>query len=162
VKCSFRQTVIVLLIVAMTLAPIAAAQTVSGSIPFLHLSASIRTSSGGEPVIVEIFKTTDPEQHSVVCISGLHDLRYQLVTALGTAVSIRQNLNIADTDSQGFMYKRGAPDPCKTRKDGLAGRVIEVVSLYRNLPRGTYKLIITLAPRGRSERAVLAPLRFTY
>jgi hypothetical protein len=138
VKCSLRLTVIVLLIAAITGGGAAAAPTVSGSIPFLRLSAYMNKTSGGEPIILETFKTTDPKKHPVVCISSLHDVRYQLITNVGTTVSLHQDLDIVDPGYQDLTFQPGAPDPCKTRKDHVAYRLVNVVRLYPGLAQGSY------------------------
>lgn len=50
------------------------------------------------------------------------------------------------------------PDPCKAMKDNKAYRVVLLFDLYPELRPGTYTLQITLAPRGTSDKASLAPI----
>jgi hypothetical protein len=136
----------------------------SASLPYLTLKVTLTRTVDGTPRLDEEFSTSDPANHNVFCISGFFDVEYLLKDASGRIMPATKDPWRRGTDMQyvsGMSWNPkgpSGPDPCKAIKADKAFRFILLSYYYPSLRPGTYTLQITLAPRGRSDRATLAPL----
>jgi hypothetical protein len=138
--------------------------TRTASVPHLKVTASIERTGTGELMIAELFETDSPLAHTVICVSGLRDVKYILRNASGRIVPMANTENVYDgppTGSGGVPIgprePTPTPDPCKTIWDNVAQRKFIFSQLYPNLAHGTYTLRLILAPRGTVDQAALSP-----
>jgi len=136
----------------------------SASIPHLRVEVSIERTSAGQPMLVEQFTTDSPYQHTVICVSGIYDMKYVLRGSSGAVISKSESAGDAPPFGGGGTpigpTRAGTtptPDPCKTTGANTQQRRVLLYELYPHLAHGTYTLQITLAPRGTHDQAVLSP-----
>jgi hypothetical protein len=131
----------------------------SASIPYITLRVQVSYNYAGVPKIVEEFSTNDPDNHSVFCLSSFFDVKYELRNASNKVIALDSKPWEHGTDiiQGGGGNVAGAPDACRTVKASRVTRAVLLSYFYPSLPLGTYTLQITLAPRGRSDRAAVAP-----
>lgn len=132
------------------------------SLPFIKLAVSVTHDTGPPPEyeIHEGFSTSDPARHTVICASAYFDVRYQLYSSNGALVvgsaapwqNGPEHTMMSPSSSNG-----NAVGYCKIPASESFSRVL-LSWVYPNLKRGTYKLIVTLHPRGSGESASSPPI----
>ncbi len=115
-------------------------------------------------MLVEQFTTDSPYQHTVICISGIYDMKYVLRNSSGAVITKSPNAEGGPPFGGGGtpsgptrVGSTATPDPCKTIGANTQQRRVLLYELYPHLPHGTYTLQITLAPRGTHDQATLSP-----
>ncbi|MGP8099148.1 MAG: hypothetical protein ACLQHL_00055 [Candidatus Cybelea sp.] len=126
------------------------------------MEVSVERTSGDQLILAEEFTTDSPYQHSVICASGIYDMKYLLRDSSGKAISKSPKAGDAPVwgsgqNVVGRVDATPSADPCKTVGANRQRRVLLLSDLYPNLAHGTYTLRVTLAPRDSHERAALAP-----
>lgn len=154
---SFSASLLIFFATSIAALPQAAShQTQTVSLPQLTAQISVDyTAVGHRAMIIATFSTSDRRQYNVNCLSAYRDIDYVLRNSAGAVMRIdsnaRKNAVVIMTDQETKM-------PCEhmpwTQKQSRA--LLGV--LYPEAPHGTYVLDMTLAPRGRSDRARLAPV----
>jgi hypothetical protein len=134
------------------------------SVPHVKVAVTIDRTSGGEQMLIENFTTDSPYKHSLICISGFHDMKYVLRDSKGTIIPVSSKGGFdrvaGNGDAAVLIGPRGptpTPDPCKTIGANSQQRRVLISDLYPHLAHGTYTLQVILAPRDSLEQATLAP-----
>lgn len=119
---------------------------------------------------IRIFGDFTSSSYRVSCISLYRDLQYDLRNSAGRAVSIDQK-TLANPPFDEYKvpadqhYKIPIPKyrhvDCATNHVREHELVALLAFLYPRLPKGTYTLNMTFAPRRGTEKAAITPVRFT-
>lgn len=128
------------------------------SLPHLRLETGLGHNGYGA-VLFEGFYTDDPVHYSVYCRTAFADVQYELRDATGKIVPMARPWKPGTevVEDSGVGYVPDQPHPCETVKSAKNERKIFLPWVYPNLPHGKYTLKITLAPRGRTDRAEATP-----
>jgi hypothetical protein len=128
------------------------------SLPDLSARVHLVYTSDGRPVLVVLFSTSDPDHHTVACVSAHRNLQYVLRDSSGTIVPVNPDgWKYPDGVKSSGFGPGGIKDPCANPVAEMQIRVL-LSDFYPKLSHGTYTLQITVAPRGQSGRAISAPM----
>lgn len=108
--------------------------------------------------------STPKSTFHITCLSAYRDLRYELRDTGGHIIPINQaTIEHPPKHYEGFLnHVNGQPPPPCTAQVGHRMQTSAAVGeFYPGLPWGTYTLQITVAPRGTTQQAAIAPVQFT-
>lgn len=104
------------------------------------------------------FSSTNPEKHSVMCLSAHRDLTYTLKAASGDVIPMAAKFRDLPDAHAGSNFGPGAfKDYCATPIGKILTRIY-LSDLYPELPKGNYKLWVAFASRDHQNSAVSTPI----
>lgn len=136
----------------------AAEQLTTQSLTLPNLSAQIsfvRTAEG-QPMIIARFTTKDSDKNNVYCLSAYRDLQYVLRDSSGNVIPVNADAWKTNLDA---VTEHDLQPRCEGVKAERKESRALLLALYPGLAHGAYSLQITLAPRGRTDRAAFAPIK---